>query len=100
MNTKKDKIKSLSIVDFSYDLPDEKIAYFPVEPRDSSKLLVYKNGEISDYHYSDLTEQLPQNTFLIANDTKVVEARLIFQKSTGSKIEVFAWSPINAMRIF
>jgi S-adenosylmethionine:tRNA ribosyltransferase-isomerase len=93
MNTIKDKIKSLSIIDFSYDLPDEKIAYFPVDPRDSSKLLVYKNSEISDYHYSDLTEQLPQNTFLIANDTKVVEARLIFQKSTGSKIEVFCLEP-------
>lgn len=93
MNTTKEKIKSLSIIDFSYDLPDEKIAYFPVEPRDSSKLLVHKTGEISDYHYSDLTEQLPQNTFLIANDTKVVEARLIFQKSTGSKIEVFCLEP-------
>jgi S-adenosylmethionine:tRNA ribosyltransferase-isomerase len=93
MKTIKDTIKSLSIIDFSYDLPDEKIAYFPVEPRDSSKLLVYKDNEITDYHYFELNEQLPQNTFLIANDTKVVEARLIFQKSTGSKIEVFCLEP-------
>jgi S-adenosylmethionine:tRNA ribosyltransferase-isomerase len=93
MRTIKDTIKSLSIIDFSYDLPDEKIAYFPVEPRDSSKLLVYKDNQITDYHYFELNEQLPPNTFLIANDTKVVEARLIFQKSTGSKTEVFCLEP-------
>jgi len=91
----KDKIKKLSIEDFRYDLPDEKIAYFPVEPRDSSKLLIYKNGGISDYHYYQLNEHLPKNTLLIANNTKVVEARLHFVKETGSKIEVFCLEPDN-----
>jgi S-adenosylmethionine:tRNA ribosyltransferase-isomerase len=85
----KENVKKLSIVDFNYDLPEEKIAYFPVEPRDSSKLLVYKKGTISDYQYFQLNEHLPQNTLLIANNTKVVEARLLFQKATGAKIEVF-----------
>lgn len=91
----KNKIQALSIVDFNYDLPDERIAYFPVEPRDSSKLLIYKNGAISDYQYFQLNEHLPPNTLLIANNTKVVEARLHFQKSTGAKIEVFCLEPDN-----
>lgn len=89
----KNKIQALSIVDFNYDLPDERIAYFPVEPRDSSKLLIYKNGVISDYQYFQLNDHLPANSLLIANNTKVVEARLHFQKSTGSKIEVFCLEP-------
>ena len=91
----KDKIKALSIVDFRYNLPDNQIAYFPVEPRDSSKLLIYKKGKISDYHYFQLNEHLPKNTLLIANNTKVVEARLHFQKTTGAKIEVFCLEPDN-----
>ena len=93
MKKLKDKIKSLSIVDFNYDLPEDRIAYFPVEPRDTSKLLIYKEGAIQDYHYFELSNHLPPNTFLIANDTKVVEARLKFEKSTGSKIEVFCLEP-------
>lgn len=94
-NMLKDKIKALSIVDFRYNLPDNQIAYFPVEPRDSSKLLIYKKGKISDYHYFQLNEHLPKNTLLIANNTKVVEARLHFQKTTGAKIEVFCLEPDN-----
>jgi S-adenosylmethionine:tRNA ribosyltransferase-isomerase len=91
----KNKIQALSIVDFNYDLPDERIAYFPIEPRDSSKLLIYKKGAISDYQYFQLNEHLPPNTLLIANNTKVVEARLHFQKTTGAKIEVFCLEPDN-----
>jgi S-adenosylmethionine:tRNA ribosyltransferase-isomerase len=91
----KNKIQALSIVDFNYDLPDERIAYFPVEPRDSSKLLIYKKGAISDFHYFQLNQHLPPNTLLIANNTKVVEARLHFQKTTGAKIEVFCLEPDN-----
>jgi S-adenosylmethionine:tRNA ribosyltransferase-isomerase len=86
-------IKSLSTVDFNYDLPEDRIAYFPVEPRDSSKLLLYKDGVVHDYRYFELNKLIPTNTFLIANDTKVVEARLIFEKSTNSKIEVFCLEP-------
>lgn len=91
----RDKIKTLSIIDFSYELPEEKIAYFPVEPRDSSKLLKYKNGEISDHHYFELDQHLPINTLLIGNNTKVVEARLFFYKSSGAKIEIFCLEPDN-----
>jgi S-adenosylmethionine:tRNA ribosyltransferase-isomerase len=93
MKKLKDKLKSLSIVDFNYNLPENRIAYFPLEPRDSSKLLIYKEGEIHDYHYFELSDHLPPNTFLIGNDTKVVEARLLFKKATGSKIEVFCLEP-------
>jgi S-adenosylmethionine:tRNA ribosyltransferase-isomerase len=91
----KENVKKLSILDFHYHLPEEKIAYFPAEPRDSSKLLIYKNGNISDYQYFQLNEHLSQNTLLIANNTKVVEARLLFQKATGAKIEVFCLEPDN-----
>lgn len=91
----RDKIKTISIVDFGYELPEEKIAYFPVEPRDSSKLLIYKNGEISDHHYFELDQHLPSNTLLIGNNTKVVEARLFFFKSSGAKIEIFCLEPDN-----
>jgi S-adenosylmethionine:tRNA ribosyltransferase-isomerase len=93
MKNLKNSIKSLSVVDFKYYLPEDRIANFPVEPRDSSKLLIYKDNIIHDYQYFQLNEHLPRNTFLIGNDTKVVEARLLFKKATGSKIEVFCLEP-------
>lgn len=77
------------IIDFDYDLPDEKIAKYPIEPRHNSKLLVYKDGVIEEDRYLSLPEKLPENTVLIMNNTKVIEARLLFQKETGGQIEVF-----------
>ncbi|MFM7299683.1 MAG: S-adenosylmethionine:tRNA ribosyltransferase-isomerase [Crocinitomicaceae bacterium] len=89
----KEHVTQLSMSAFKYELPDDKIAYFPAEPRDSSKLLVFKNGSIEDHIYNELPQHLPENTFLIANDTKVVEARLLFEKTTGAKIEIFCLEP-------
>jgi len=89
----KEHVTQLSMSAFKYELPDDKIAYFPAEPRDSSKLLVFKNGRIEDHIYNELPQHLPENTFLIANDTKVVEARLLFEKTTGAKIEIFCLEP-------
>ena len=90
-----DKIKQLSMAPFDYELPEDKIAKYPVEPRDSSKLLVFKDNTIQDFNYTDLASQLPENALLIMNDTKVVEARLNFTKNTGAKIEVFCLEPDN-----
>lgn len=85
--------KNISILDYSYNLPEEKIAKFPLAERDSSKLLVFKNGTIETSVYKNLTSFLPENTTLVFNNTKVVEARLLFEKSTGSVIEIFCLEP-------
>jgi S-adenosylmethionine:tRNA ribosyltransferase-isomerase len=85
--------KDISIVDYTYNLPDEKIAKYPLTERDSSKLLVFKNGQIETSVYKKLPSFLPENTTLVFNNTKVVEARLLFEKSTGSIIEIFCLEP-------
>ena len=85
--------RELSIQNFTYTLPDERIATHPLTERDESKLLVYKSGRIEDDVYSNLDHYLPGKALLIFNNTKVVEARLIFQKSTGAQIEVFCLEP-------
>ena len=87
--------KDLSIVDFTYDLPASKIASYPLEQRDASKLLVYGAGEISETTYSKLDEVLPSNTLLVHNDTKVVAARLFFEKENGTVIEIFCLEPAD-----
>ena len=89
----KERVTQLSMSAFNYELPDDRIAFYPAEPRDSSKLLIYKNGVIEDHFYTELPQHLPENTFLIANDTKVVEARLLFEKPSGAKIEIFCLEP-------
>lgn len=85
--------KDLSILDFTYELPDEKIARYPLAERDQSKLLVYRNEEITDSAYNKLPSLLPGNSLLIFNNTKVVEARLYFKKETGAVIEIFCLEP-------
>jgi len=83
----------LSIQDFTYNLPAEKIARYPLAVRDESKLLVYRNGIIAETQYSHIAEQLPANALLVFNNTKVVEARLLFEKETGGVIELFCLEP-------
>ncbi len=85
--------RHISIAAFTYDLPDEKIARYPLEKRDASKLLVYKSGAISSSNYSNLADHLPNDAFLIFNNTKVVEARLLFKKPTGGIVEIFCLEP-------
>lgn len=87
--------KRLLIKDFLYDLPEEKIAKYPLPQRDESKLLVYKDGTITESIYYNLNDFIPENALLIFNNTKVVEARLLFQKSTGSNIEIFCLEPAD-----
>lgn len=85
--------KDLSIKDFTYDLPDERIAKYPLPERDNSKLLIWQNGQIAETLYANLADHLPADSMLIFNNTKVVEARLLFQKSNGSTIEIFCLEP-------
>ena len=85
--------KNILIADFDYPLPDERIAKFPLERRDQSKLLIYKDGSISESQFFHIPELLPANTLLVFNNTKVIHARLFFQKPTGSVIEVFCLEP-------
>ena len=84
---------TLSIQSFSYDLPENRIAKYPLANRDASKLLVYQSGQISEFTYSQLANQIPAGSLLVFNNTKVVEARLIFQKATGGQIEIFCLEP-------
>jgi S-adenosylmethionine:tRNA ribosyltransferase-isomerase len=83
----------LDLSQYIYELPDERIARFPIEPRDSSKLLLYQNKQVAQTQFSDLGNHLPQNTFLVFNNTKVIPARLFFQKATGAVIEIFLLNP-------
>ena len=85
--------KNISILDFTYDLPASKIASYPLEERDASKLLVVEKGQISETTYANLDQVLPSGTLLVHNDTKVVAARLFFTKENGSVIEIFCLEP-------
>jgi len=89
--------KNLSINDFDYFLPEEKIAVFPLEERDQSKLLIYKNGTITEDIYLHLANHLPPKTFLVFNNTKVIKARILFKKSSGAVIEIFCLEPYEAV---
>ncbi len=81
------------IKDYTYELPQEKIAQFPLQERDSSKLLIYDKGKISQDIFCNIADVIPQNSLLIFNDTKVINARLKFQNSTGKEIEIFTLEP-------
>lgn len=85
--------KSLAIKDFTYQLPEERIARYPLPERDSSKLLIYNESRIREDIYRNIDQYLPADSLLIFNNTKVVEARLLFQKLTGASIEIFCLEP-------
>ncbi len=83
----------IHIDDYQYALPDERIARYPLEERDRSKLLIYKSGEIEEDIYRNIAEHIPAGSLLFFNQAKVVHARLHFYKSTGGHIEVFCLEP-------
>lgn len=85
--------QSIAIADYDYPLPDERIAKFPLERRDQSKLLLYRHGEIGESLFHNIGDYLPPDTLLLFNDTRVIHARLFFRKPTGSTIEVFCLEP-------
>lgn len=87
-------ISEIKIDDYSYDLPQDRIAKYPVDIRDQSKLLFLNKGKISHHIFSDLSNLLPSNTFLVFNNTRVIPARLYFYRESGAQIEVFLLNPM------
>lgn len=85
--------RHIHIKDYNYDLPDNKIAKYPLQERDNSQLLVYKGKTITDSRFSAITDYLPEDSLMIFNNTKVIQARLHFKKSTGAQIEIFCLDP-------
>ena len=85
--------KNISILDFTYELPAERIALHPLAERDASKLLIYKNGNIQQDIYKNMYAHLPSDCLLIFNNTKVIKARILFTKPSGGVIEVFLLEP-------
>ena len=90
-----EKIRDLKLADFGYELPEEKIAKHPVTPRHDARLLSYSKGKIQDFHFTDLSEILPPNSLLVFNQTRVLPARLLFQRKTGAQIEVLLLNPVE-----
>lgn len=86
-------LKDIKIEDYNYVLPDEKIAKYPLAKRDESKLLLYNKGNINQNIFKNIADYLPDNSLLVANNTKVIRARLEFFKETGARIEVFCLEP-------
>ena len=87
--------KKIRIEDYSYELPDERIARYPLKERDSSKLLVYKDRKISEDIFSHIAEHIPENSVIIFNDTKVIQARILFEREGSKPIEIFCLDPHN-----
>jgi S-adenosylmethionine:tRNA ribosyltransferase-isomerase len=87
--------KHIHISEFSYPLPDERIAKFPLAERDSSKLLLYRHGEIGETIFRSLPDYIPAGSLMVFNNTKVIQARLHFRKETGALIEVFCLEPLE-----
>jgi S-adenosylmethionine:tRNA ribosyltransferase-isomerase len=89
----------ININDYRYALPDNRIALYPLPERDTSKLLVYRQGELEHSNFKNLVDFLPDNSFLFFNDTKVIPARIHFKKETGAEIEIFLLSPMEPSTI-
>lgn len=88
-------IPHIRIEDYNYSLPDERIAKYPLQQRDASKLLCYKDGLPGEYSFKDIPSLLPEDSLMVFNDTKVVPARLHFQRSSGAHIEIFCLEPVT-----
>lgn len=84
----------INIKDFDYNLPEDKIAQFPLEPRDSSKLLKYEHQKISHHTFSEIANLLPSNSLLVFNQTRVIQARINIYKKSGAKLEILLLEPI------
>jgi len=87
------KTQQIRIEDYDYQLPDERIAKFPLTKRDESKLLLYKDGNVSESIFKHITDFLPTGSLMVFNNTRVIQARLLFHKDTGARIEIFCLEP-------
>lgn len=90
-----EEVQNISIEDYNYPLPDERIAKYPLSERDASKLLVLKGNRLQPSHFKNIGDFLPNDSLLIFNETKVVRARLQFTKESGANIEIFCLEPIS-----
>jgi S-adenosylmethionine:tRNA ribosyltransferase-isomerase len=93
MEINKIKAQEVQIKDFTYDLPNDRIAKYPLESRDLSKLLVYQNGNITEDIYKNLDQHISENALFIFNNSKVIQARLHFKNANGGNIEIFCLEP-------
>jgi S-adenosylmethionine:tRNA ribosyltransferase-isomerase len=98
-NSAKPEPKALSISDYTYELPQSRIAQYPLEKRDTSKLLVYKDGEMRHDVFSALPDLLESDDCLVFNDTRVVHARIHFHRQTGARIEIFCLEPMEPYEV-
>ncbi len=87
-------VPNIRIEDFNYPLPDERIAKYPLKERDGSKLLIYKDGIPQESAFKNISEYIPEDSMMVFNDTKVVPARLHFQRESGAHIEIFCLEPV------
>lgn len=87
--------RHIDINSFDYPLPEERIAKFPLENRTDSKLMVYRNGDVSESRFCKLADHLPKGSMLVFNNTRVIRARVIMHKPSGARIEVFCLEPHN-----
>lgn len=88
-------IPEIHIEDYNYPLPDERIAKYPLAERDSSKLLRYRDGVVDEFLFKQIPDLLPENSIMVFNNTKVVPARMHFQRETGAHIEIFCLKPVS-----
>ncbi|MDR0874053.1 MAG: S-adenosylmethionine:tRNA ribosyltransferase-isomerase [Prevotellaceae bacterium] len=88
-------IRNISVEDYNYLLPDERVAKFPLPERDSSKLLVFKDNQITESIFRALPDIVPEGSLMVFNNTKVIQARLVFHKKTGGRIEIFCLEPVE-----
>lgn len=93
MNMEKMNPQEIRIEDYTYDLPAERIAKYPLAERDRAKMLYYADNNIKSYSFTDLPNLVPSNSVLVMNTTKVIRARLTFFRQTGARIEVFCLEP-------
>jgi len=89
------QMRNINIADYDYDLPEDRIAQYPVKKRDRSKLLLYNGNEISSDIFTNINRYLPEDSLLVFNNTRVIRARLLFQKKSGTRIEIFCLEPLS-----
>ncbi len=86
-------MQDIDLNEYNYELPDERIAQYPVDERESSKLLIYRKGKISQDIFSSISQYVPENSLLVFNNTRVIRARLLFRKESGTLIEILCLEP-------
>ncbi len=95
-----ERFTAIKIEDYDYPLPDDRIAKYPLAQRDQSKLLYLKKNTLEEKKFSELPDLIPANSLLLFNETRVIQARLLFKKPTGAKIEIFCLEPVEPSNDF